>query len=350
MAGLASAIRTLELSDGELSEMLGSPFAGQHLADPRDLIVVITTPDGSRPGPQAVATLAALPCIVIGDGHDPRDPPDWLDLVIDTAVAGTEEVLAVVDANPIASVTLALVLRGAENRTLAEGLVAESAAYSVLQAGPEFARWRERIPARRRESGTGPVVGIERSDERLSIVLDRPQVHNALNLAMRDELLAAFALVAADESIRQVTVRGNGPSFCSGGDLDEFGTFDDPASAHLVRLAASVGRAIAAVAERTTFVLHGSCAGSGIELPAFAGIVQAHPDTTLSLPEMTLGLVPGAGGTVSLTRRAGRHRVALLALSGARISAETALDWGLVDEVVGGAGGLQSPSGSFTSS
>lgn len=350
VAGLPSSIRTLEVSDAELGELLCSPLAAHELSDPRDVVVIVTSPDGSALDPHAVGTLAALPCVVIGDGHDPRDPPDWVDALVEAPVNGVEKVLAVVDANPIAAVSLALLLRGAHERSLAEGLVAESAAYSMLQAGPEFARWRQRHPPRARKAETRPAVEIERDGERLNIVLDRPHVRNALNRAMRDELLAAFGLAAADSSITEVTVRGNGPTFCSGGDLDEFGTFDDPASAHLVRLATSVGRAISMVADRTTFELHGSCAGSGIELPAFARNVRAHPGTNLALPEVGLGLVPGAGGTVSLTRRAGRHRVALLALSGARISAETALDWGLVDEVAGDAGGSQSPSGSFTSS
>jgi enoyl-CoA hydratase/carnithine racemase len=176
-------------------------------------------------------------------------------------------------------------------------------------------------------------VLVDHVGDRLDVVLNRTHVRNALNRALRDGLLAAFSLAAADDSITEVVVRGNGPTFCSGGDLDEFGSFDDPASAHLVRLAGSIGRAIAAVADRTTFVLHGSCAGSGIELPAFAGRVVADPGTTLSLPEVRLGLVPGAGGTVSLTRRVGRQRVALLALGGAAVDAQTALQWGLVDEL-----------------
>jgi enoyl-CoA hydratase/carnithine racemase len=75
--------------------------------------------------------------------------------------------------------------------------------------------------------------------------------------------------------------------------------------------------------------------GAGIELAAFAGRVVATADAAIGLPEVTLGLIPGAGGTVSVTARAGRHRAALLALSGKTIDAATAHDWGLVDEVVG---------------
>jgi enoyl-CoA hydratase/carnithine racemase len=73
--------------------------------------------------------------------------------------------------------------------------------------------------------------------------------------------------------------------------------------------------------------------GAGIELSAFAAHVSAHPDAQIALPEISLGLIPGAGGTVSMTRRAGRRRCAQLALLGQSISAATALEWGLIDEI-----------------
>src|SRR5439155_24814131 len=102
----------------------------------------------------------------------------------------------------------------------------------------------------------------------------------------------------------------------AGGDLDEFGSFPDPATAHILRLRQSVGRRIEGVTDRVTAHLHGACVGSGIELPAFAGRVVAAESTRIALPELSLGLVPGAGGTVSLPRRIGRQRTARLALTG----------------------------------
>jgi enoyl-CoA hydratase/carnithine racemase len=70
-----------------------------------------------------------------------------------------------------------------------------------------------------------------------------------------------------------------------------------------------------------------------LEMAAYCGWVQAHPDTVLGLPELSLGLLPGAGGTVSVTRRIGRWRTAYLVLSGRTIDAQTALRWSLVDDV-----------------
>ena len=174
---------------------------------------------------------------------------------------------------------------------------------------------------------------MERAGHQLCLTLDRPAVHNAFDARTRDCLVEAFTLAAVDPSIARVELRGEGVHFCAGGDLSEFGTAPDPVVGHLVRTTRSAARAIAECADRTSAFLHGACIGAGIELPAFAARVVAAPDTTISLPEVGMGLVPGAGGTASLPRRIGRQRTAWLALSGARIGAETALDWGLVDEI-----------------
>ncbi len=151
---------------------------------------------------------------------------------------------------------------------------------------------------------------VEGGGDTLVITLTRPDRLNALDAQMRDELVDALALAAADPGITRVEWRGEGRSFCAGGDLDEFGTRPDPASAHLVRLQRSVGRSLAGLDKPIVTYLHGPCMGSGIELAAFTGTVVGSPDTTLALPEIGLGLVPGAGGTVSLTRRIGRLHTA----------------------------------------
>src|SRR5207302_4153330 len=135
--------------------------------------------------------------------------------------------------------------------------------------------------------------------------LNRPHVHNAFSTRLRDALIDGLQVALADDAVQRVVIDGAGPSFCSGGDLDEFGTFPDPAQAHLIRLSRNAGRMLADLAARVEVHLHGACMGAGIELPAFAGRVVAAPDTVLGLPEVGLGLVPGAGGTVSLPRRIG---------------------------------------------
>ncbi len=168
----------------------------------------------------------------------------------------------------------------------------------------------------------------------LHLILDRPHVRNALNAALRDALCEALAVAIVDASVASVHLSGRGPHFCSGGDLDEFGTAPDPVRAHLVRTSRSVAAAMAPVAARTVAHLHGACVGAGIEIAAAAGRVTATPDTRIRLPELAMGLIPGAGGTASLPRRIGRHRTAWLALTGSDLDAETAHQWGLVDEIV----------------
>jgi enoyl-CoA hydratase/carnithine racemase len=149
---------------------------------------------------------------------------------------------------------------------------------------------------------------------------------------MRDALVDALTVALSDPALR-IILNGAGPAFCSGGDLDEFGTLPDPATAHLVRLAQSSGVLLSLLSPRVEARLHGTCLGAGIELPAFASRLVADPDTVIGLPEVTMGLIPGAGGTVSLARRIGRHRTAELALTQKRLDATTALDWGLVDGI-----------------
>jgi enoyl-CoA hydratase/carnithine racemase len=234
-------------------------------------------------------------------------------------------------ARPLAATALVQLLRGHERRDLEQGLVAESFVYSTLQAGPEFAAWlagQPRRPAARAES---PPLRVAREGARLEIVLSRPERRNAYSAEMRDALCEALELAACDDSLREVVLRGEGPAFCAGGDLAEFGRLPDPATAHLVRTTRSAARLLSALAPRVRAELHGACIGAGIELPAFARTVRAQPDACFELPELAMGLVPGAGGTVSLPRRIGRQRTAFLALSGLRIDRDTAVRWGLVD-------------------
>jgi enoyl-CoA hydratase/carnithine racemase len=252
----------------------------------------------------------------------------------DAVVASTDlaEIVERIGRVPLAATALAVLLRGQESRSVEAGLAAESAVYSVLQAGPEFAAWRASTEPRP-VADDAPTVAVGRSDGTMTVTLDRPDRHNAISARLRDELVAALYLAVADPSIERVSLVGNGPSFCSGGDLDEFGSRPDPASAHRTRLACSPGRLLHRLADRVTVTVHGSTCGGGIELAAFAGRVVARPGVAIALPELHLGLIPGAGGTVSVTRRIGRQRTAYLALSTRPIDAATAIAWGLVDDV-----------------
>jgi hypothetical protein len=255
----------------------------------------------------------------------------------DLVVSSREELAPILDATrrtPLAAMALVQLLRQGAGLDVEQGLIAESLVYSTLQSGPEFAQWLSRRPAAApQQPDPEPPVLLRRSGARLELTLNRPEKRNAFSAQMRDSLVEGLRTVACDPSITEVILRGAGPAFCAGGDLDEFGTLPDPATAHAIRSTRSPGSLLARCGERVRAELQGACVGAGIELAAFARRVVAARDAFFQLPEVSMGLVPGAGGTVSIPRRIGRQRTAYLALSGVRLDADTAWRWGLIDEV-----------------
>lgn len=236
---------------------------------------------------------------------------------------------------PISATTLVQVLRSTTLLPPQQALDLESLAYATLQAGPEFAAWlQQRGDAAIASADEGEAVLLSREGNVLEAVLNRASDRNPINVEMRDALVDALSVLEADESIVEFRLRGKGACFSIGGDLREFGTLPSPGFAHWVRTVQSPARLLATLGSRVTAYVHGACIGSGLELPAFAARVVAHRNTFFQMPELHLGLIPGAGGTLSITRRIGRQRLAWLVLSGRRINSRTALAWGLVDEVV----------------
>jgi hypothetical protein len=263
------------------------------------------------------------------------DTDDRRAITVASIGSAIAELAAQVDYWPLAAAVCDDVLRSVDPAGPAlPGVVTESLAYSTLQSGPEFARWlAERGPARMPD--IADPVQAERDGNTLRIAFNRPQRHNAFSTDARTALLETLAVAQADPSVDEVVLTGNGPSFCSGGDLAEFATFADPASAHLARTRHSPALVLDALATRLgpacRAQVHGQVLGSGLEMAAFCRRVEAAPDSVFGLPELSLGLIPGAGGTVSVTRRIGRWRTAYLVLSGVRVDVDMALTWGLAD-------------------
>ena len=283
------------------------------------------------------AALARLPAPSVALLRDRDAPAARRCAALFDLVVSSDDELACVDAavraTPIAAAALVQLLRHGDARTIEAGLVAESLAYATLQAGPEFRAWLAARPAPPPRTEAGAPLRVRREGALLQLRLGRPDKRNAYSAALRDALVEALQLAVSDEEIERILIDGEGAAFCAGGDLDEFGTLPDPATAHAIRTTRSAARLLAQLAERTEVRLHGACVGAGIELAAFAGRIVAREDAWFALPERAMGLVPGAGGTVSLPRRIGRQRTAWLALTGARIDAATALAWGLVDAI-----------------
>jgi enoyl-CoA hydratase/carnithine racemase len=240
---------------------------------------------------------------------------------------------AVASRFPQAALVLGQVLRASESLPVPEALNVESFAYSMLLGGPEFRRWLDGNAGRPQPALVPDAVRAERHGDQLLVTLNRPQRRNAYGRQLRDELADALRVAVWDPGVSRVVLDGAGPCFCSGGDLAEFGTAPDLVTAHFVRTLGGAGRLVHELRDRVEVRVHGPCVGAGVELPAFAGTVIAAEGTTFTLPEVAMGLIPGAGGTVSIPRRVGRWRALYLALSGRPASTATALNWGLIDEV-----------------
>lgn len=238
-----------------------------------------------------------------------------------------------VTGNPQASLVLGQVLRATEGLGVPAALDVESFAYSTLLGGPEFRRWLGGRGDRPPPPAADAPVAVCRDGARLRVTLNRPERRNAYGRQLRDALADALRVALLDAGITRVVLDGAGPCFCSGGDLDEFGTTPDLVTAHFVRTLGGAGRIVHDLGGRIEARVHGPCIGAGVELAAFAGTVTAAEGTTFRLPETGMGLIPGAGGTVSIPRRIGRWRTLYLALTGRALDAPTALAWGLVDRV-----------------
>ena len=326
----------------DLIQLLADPQAVENRAVRRPLVVVDL--DGDEPDPTPGGTpalestsgsesaLGAAPIIVVGLAADADRRSAFVDTVVDPTGGDLVAIEEMLHTSPLASLAFVLLLRGAEQRSIEQGLIAESTTYSMLQAGPEFLAWRS-SSAPRPPADDAPRVSLTRTGDILDVCLSRPGRHNAIDTAMRDALSEALELAVVDRSIVRVDLRADGPSFSSGGDLDSFGRFIDVADAHRVRLTRSPARLAALLAPRLVAHLHGACVGGGIEIAAFAGRVIGRDDIQIRLPELGFGLIPGAGGTVSLPRRVGRHRTVLLGLTGRSIGLDEAVRWGLVDEI-----------------
>lgn len=263
---------------------------------------------------------------------EPAAPGPWVGVAPARLDAVVADLRTAVARQPVAAAACAQVLRMSLDLPFDQALAAESLAYSMLLASDGFRAWRAANPPRDRRDDRAPRVKLD-VGRAIGVRLNRPDVRNAFDARMRDELAEALSFALEHPDALPVLLSGEGPAFSAGGDLDEFGQADDPGQAHLIRVLRSPARLAHQLGERLTVQVHGACVGAGIEVPAAAGRIAARPGAMFRLPEVSMGLIPGAGGTVTIPRRIGRRRAAYMAISGADIDLATALAWGLVDEV-----------------
>src|SRR5512144_619785 len=137
------------------------------------------------------------------------------------------------------------------------------------------------------------------------VTLNRPKVLNAYNVAMRDALFEILQAVRDDPELRVMILQGNGPAFCSGGDITEFGRAPSPIAARDVRWRRDVWGLLWALPKFTIAAVHGAVVGSGFEMVLLCDCCIAATDARFSLPETGLAMIPGVGGTQTGPRHLG---------------------------------------------
>jgi enoyl-CoA hydratase/carnithine racemase len=169
------------------------------------------------------------------------------------------------------------------------------------------------------------------------VTLNRPRVLNVYSVQMRDDLYEVLNAIKADDEIRVVIVKGAGEkAFCAGADLSEFLTAPSVVKARQIRVLRDLWGLFRSMPQPLIAALHGYVLGSGMEIALFCDIRIAAENVIFGLPEMGLGIIPGAGGTQTLPRVIGLSRSLDMLLTNRRMDAQEALNAGLVSRVVPG--------------
>ncbi|HWO94507.1 MAG TPA: enoyl-CoA hydratase/isomerase family protein [Dehalococcoidia bacterium] len=167
------------------------------------------------------------------------------------------------------------------------------------------------------------------------VTLNRPDVLNALNLAMRDDLWSVLLAIRDDVDVRAVVFRGAGErAFSAGADISEFGTAPSYIDARRARHERDVWGLMLAIPKPMVAAIHGYALGAGCELSLCCDIRLASEDARLGVPETNLGYICSAGGTQTLPRTVPPGLAAEMILTADPIDAERAYEAGLVHRVV----------------
>jgi enoyl-CoA hydratase/carnithine racemase len=177
-------------------------------------------------------------------------------------------------------------------------------------------------------------VIFEKRDSLASITLNRPRVLNAYNVQMRDDLWQAFQVVRDDPDIRVAVLSGAGRAFCAGADINDFGKAPSRVIARQVRWERDLWGLLLSIEKPLIVAMHGFSFGSGMEMALCCDLRLASEETIFGFPEVSLGIMPAAGGSQTLPRAIIRAKALELLLTCDRINAQEALRIGLVHRVV----------------
>ena len=179
-------------------------------------------------------------------------------------------------------------------------------------------------------------VRVERPRPRVAeLVMDRPEARNALSTVQARRLGQTARAVAAERNVSVVLLVSALPdAFCVGADLKERNQLDDDGLRAQRAVFVEAFAAVREIGRPTVAAVEGYALGGGYELALSCDLIVAADTATVGLPEVSLGLVPGGGGTQLLSRRAGRSRALDLVLTGRRVGAAEAYELGLIDRLV----------------
>jgi enoyl-CoA hydratase/carnithine racemase len=175
----------------------------------------------------------------------------------------------------------------------------------------------------------------EKNENIAYVTLNRPQSLNAFSVRMRDDLYEVLRAIKADDEVRVVVLKGAGDkAFCAGADLKEFLTAPSVVKARQIRGARDLWKLFLSMPQPLIAALHGFVLGSGIEISLYCDLRIATPDAVFGLPEVSLGILPAAGGTQVLPRILGLAGALDMLLTGRRLSGEEAFNMGMVNRLV----------------
>ena len=177
------------------------------------------------------------------------------------------------------------------------------------------------------------LVLTERPEDGVAVVrINRPEVRNALNLATRKALAAAFEALRDDAEVRAIILTGSDQAFAAGADLKEF--IDAGPIEIMRRRSERYWATVAGTPQPVIAAVNGFALGGGLELAMCADLIIAGEGAQLGQPEVRVGVMPGAGGTQRITRAVGKFQAMRLCLTGRPVSATEAFRMGLVSQVV----------------
>lgn len=176
-------------------------------------------------------------------------------------------------------------------------------------------------------------VILESHDAGVAVVrINRPEVKNALNLSVRQELARHFTALGADPAVRCIVLTGGDKVFAAGADIKDMA--ERGAVEMMLRNIHLLWQAIATCPKPVIAAVNGYAWGGGCELAMHADIIIAGEGASFCQPEVKVGIMPGAGGTQRLTRAIGKFRAMKMIMTGQPVQAREALAMGLCSEVV----------------